>query len=74
MAKATLMIICQDILEASGSAQLCAAVHAVSSLFCDELLTEILLVDPSNVFNSLNRITALHTMHMYYTLALFLPH
>ena len=70
VAKAVLMIIRQDILDASGSAQVCAghlagveaAVHAVYSLFCDESSTGILLVNASNAFNSLNRITALHNI------------
>ena len=70
VAKAALMIIRQDILEVSGSAQLCAgqlagveaAVHAVRLLFCDESSAGVLLVDTSNAFNSLNRTTTLHNI------------
>ena len=39
-----------------------AAVHAVNSLFKQEETEAILLVDTSNAFNSLNRLSALHNI------------
>ena len=56
-----------DILEASCSLQLCAgqiagveaSIHAVRSCFNDKSTEEVLLVDATNAFNSLNRNAAL---------------
>lgn len=70
IAKAILMVTRSDIQEAAGSLQLCAgqisgieaAVHAVDSLFQQEETEAILLVDASNAFNSLNRLSALHNI------------
>ena len=70
IAKAILFIVRQDIQEAAGSIQLCAgqiagveaAVHAVHSLFHNEETEAVLLVDASNAFNCLNRLTALHNI------------
>ena len=70
IAKAILTIAKTDIQDAAGSVQLCAgqisgieaAVHAVDSLFQQENTEAILLVDASNAFNSLNRLTALHNI------------
>ena len=62
----------QDILESSGSLQVCAghksgseaAVHAMNSLFQTE--TEaVLLLDASNAFNSLNRPAAFHNIRVH---------
>ena len=62
----------QDILESSGSLQVCAgyksgseaAVHAMHSLFQHEDTDVVLLVDASNAFNSLNRAAALHNIRV----------
>lgn len=71
IAKAILTVTRLDIQEAAGSLQLCAgqisgieaAVHAVDSLFQQEETEAILLVDASNAFNSLNRLSALHNIN-----------
>ena len=60
-------VVKQDILESSGSFQVCvghkpgseATVHAMNSLFQHEETDAVLLVDASNAFNSLNRAAAL---------------
>ncbi len=65
--KAILSIVRQDILDATGSLQLCAgqtsgiesAVHAARALFQQSDTEAVLLVDASNAFNSLNRSSAL---------------
>ena len=70
IAKAILTVTPLDIQEAAGSLQLCAGqisgieavVHAVNSLFQQEETEAILLVDASNAFNSLNRLSALHNI------------
>ena len=62
----------QDILESSGSLQVCAghksgseaAVHAMNSLFQHKDTDAVLLVDESNAFNSLNRAAALHNIRV----------
>ena len=61
IAKAVLLIIKLDILEAAGSLQLCvgqdagceAAVHAMRSIYSDPSTEGVLLVDASNAFNCL---------------------
>ena len=70
IAKATLSVIRVDVQEAAGSMQLCAgqisgteaAVHAVRALYESDETEAILLIDASNVFNSLNRQAALHNI------------
>ena len=70
IAKSILIITRSDIQEATGSVQLCAgqisgieaAVHAVNTLFQQENTEDILLVDVSNAFNSLNRLSALYNI------------
>ena len=62
----------QDILESSGSLQVCAghisgsetAMYAMNSLFQNEDTDAVLLVDASNAFNSLNRAAALHNIRI----------
>ena len=61
-----------DILEASGSLQLCAgqpagceaAIHAMRSVFSDSEHQAVLLVDAHNAFNTLHRKTALHNIRI----------
>ena len=69
-AKAVLSVSKIDILEASGSLQLCAghiagveaAIHAVRSAFNEDSADGVLLVDASNAFNCLNRNAALRNI------------
>ena len=72
------MITKWDLQEIAGSAQLCAgqvagieaAIHAMRETFLDSDTEAILLVDASNVFNSLNRkATLLNIKHTCPTLA-----
>ena len=71
LGKAILTAIKMDILEAAGALQLCAgqeagneaAIHAMRHIFEDDTSEAVLLADASNVFNSLNRIAALHNVH-----------
>ena len=70
IAKAILTVTRLDIQEASGSLKLCAgqisgieaAVHATDLLFKQEDTEAILLVDTTNAFNFLNRLSALHNI------------
>ena len=70
IAKAVLSVLKQDILDVTGSIQLCAGqpagieagIHAVRSSFQDDNVEAILLVDATNAFNSLNRFAALHNI------------
>jgi len=70
IAKAVLRLMDLDIWEAYGSLQVCAdceggcevAVHAVRHLFWDPGSHAVLLVDVSNVFNSINQQAALYNI------------
>ena len=70
MTKTALYVIRDDIQAAAGPHQLCAgqivgteaAVHVVRSVFNHNDSDVILLVDATNVFNSLNRSVALHNI------------
>lgn len=70
IAKSVLVIARGDIQDAAGSLQLCAgqiagceaAVHSVREGFQEESTEAALLVDASNAFNSLNRLSALHNI------------
>ena len=70
IAKAILNIARQDVQDISGCLQLCggqisgieAAVHAVRTAFESDENEAVLLVDATNVFNSLNRQVALHNI------------
>ncbi len=61
-----------DIMEASGSLQLCAgqpsgseaAIHAMRNIFDADDTNAILLIDASNAFNSLNTAAALHNIRI----------
>ena len=72
MAKAVLEITRVDIQDAAGSVQLCAgqisgceaAVHFVHENFHLENTEAALLVDATNAFNSLNRMSALHNIQL----------
>ena len=68
ISKCVMKVVKPDVIEASGSLQVCAgqfsgseaAVHAMRSIFDADDTDAILLVDASNAFNALNRAAALH--------------
>ncbi|EDO42709.1 predicted protein [Nematostella vectensis] len=70
--KCVTKVLKQDIVESSGSLQVCAgqksgseaAVHAVYNLFQHEQTDAVMLVDASNAFNSVNRAAALHNIRV----------
>ena len=61
-----------DVVEASGSLQLCAgqksgseaAIHAMHAIFEADDTDAVLLIDASNAFNALNRATSLHNIRV----------
>ena len=63
IAKAVLSVVGGDIQQAAGALQLCAgqisgveaAIHSMRSIFAEDSSEDMLLVDASNAFNSLNR-------------------
>ena len=66
-----------DILKAAGDSQLCAGhisgceagVHAMTDIQVDNQTEAVLLVDPSNTFNALNREAAMRNMQSLPTLS-----
>ena len=79
--KAVLTALKEDILDATGTSQLCAgqdggseaAIHAMRSIFQNESSEAVLLVDASNAFNNLNRQVALRNIqHLCPTLSTIL--
>ena len=72
IAKSVLMVVRGDIQDAAGSLQLCAgqilgceaAVHSARENFQEESAEAALLVDASNAFIALNRMSALHNIKM----------
>ena len=62
----------KDVVEASGSLQLCAgqnsgseaAIHAMHAIFEADETDGVLLIDASNTFNALNRQAALHNIRV----------
>ena len=68
--KAILVLLKQDILDASGPLQVCAgqesgceaAIHAMRQIFAGEETEGALLVDATNAFNSINQQAALHNI------------
>ena len=62
----------QDVIDASGPTQVCAghksgseaAIHAMHDIFESDETDAALLVDASNIFNSLNRAAALHNVRV----------
>ena len=61
-----------DVIEASGSLQVCAghksgsevAIHAMRSIFDADETDAVLLIDASNTFNALNRAAAIHNIRV----------
>ena len=70
MGKCVMSVTKQEVIDACGSLQVCAgqksgseaAVHAMRSIFDADDTDAVLLIDPSNAFNSLNRAAALHNI------------
>ena len=70
IAKCVVQIAKSEIIQATGSMQVCAgqksgsetAIHAMSEIFHGEDTDAVLLIDASNAFSSLNRMTALHNI------------
>ena len=70
LGKAALVVVGPSVQAASGALQLCsgqvagieAAVHSMSSIFANEEVDGVLLVDAKNAFNSLNRQSALRNI------------
>lgn len=70
--KCVMNIVKQDVMEASGSLQLCAGqksgceagIHAMHTIFEAEETDAVLLIDATNAFNTLNRATALHNIRV----------
>ena len=70
IARAVLSIVKLDVLEATGSLQLCAgqdagnkaAIHAMRAVYFNDSTEAVLLVDASNAFNCLNRQVALQNI------------
>ena len=71
-AKCVMRFAKKDVVEASGSLQLCAgqksgseaAIHAMNTLFEADDIDAVLLIDASNAFNALNRTVALHNIRV----------
>ena len=69
--KAILAVIKLDVLEASGTFQLCAgqeagskaAIHAMRQMFEDVESETVLLVDATNAFNNMDKKAALYNIH-----------
>lgn len=72
MGKCVMNVSRRDVLEASGSLQLCAgqrsgseaAIHAMHTIFEEDETDAVLLVDATNAFNALNRQAALHNIRI----------
>ena len=70
--KCVMMIAKEDVVEPSGSLQLCAgqnsgseaAIHAMHAIFEADETDGMLLIDASNAFNALNRQAALHNIRV----------
>ena len=81
IAKAVLVIIRGNVLDAAGSLHLCAGqisgceatVHSIRESFFEEDTEAVLLVEANNTLNSLNRMNALHSIrHLCPSVATFL--
>ena len=72
MAKCVMKILKQDVIDASGSLQVCAglkcgseaAIHGMRKMFEADDNDAVLLIDASNAFNSLNRSAALYNIRI----------
>ena len=72
MGKCVMHVTKPDVIDASGSFQVCAGyksgseatIHAMRSIFDEDETDAILLIDASNTFNALNRAAALHNIRV----------
>ena len=72
MGKCVMHVTKPDVIDASGSLQVCAghksgseaAIHAMRSIFDADETDAVLLIDASNTFNALNRAAALHKIRV----------
>ena len=72
MGKCVTKVTKPDVVDASGSLQVCAghksgsevAIHAMREVFEHDNSDAVLLIDESNAFNSLNRAAALHDIRV----------
>ena len=72
MGKCVTKVTKPDVIDASGSLQVCAghksgseaAIHAMRELFEHDNSDTVLLIDVSNAFSSLNRAVALHNIRV----------
>ena len=72
MGKCVMKVTKPDVIDASGSVQVCAghksgsqaAIHVMWELFEHDNSDAVLLIDVSNAFNSLNRAAALHNIRV----------
>ncbi|XP_073231902.1 uncharacterized protein [Porites lutea] len=70
--KCVMSVVKKDVVDASGSLQLCAgqksgseaAIHAMHTIFESDDTDAVLLIDASNAFNALNRAAALHNIRI----------
>ena len=70
--KCVMSVVKKDVVDASGSLQLCAgqksgseaAIHAMHTIFESDDTDAVLLIDASNTFNALNRAAALHNIRI----------
>ncbi len=72
ISKCVMKVVKPDVMEASGSLQLCAgqpsgseaAIHAMRNIFDADDTDAVLLIDASNAFNSLSRAAALYNIRI----------
>ena len=72
MGKCVMHVTKPDVIDASGSLQVCAghksrseaAIHAMHNIFEADEMDAVLLIDSSNAFNALNRAAALHNIRV----------
>ena len=72
MGKCVMHVTKPDVIDASGSLQVCAghksgseaAIHAMRNIFEADQTDAVLLIDASNTFNALNRAAALHNIRV----------
>ena len=70
--KCVMSVVKKDVVDASGSLQLCAgqksgseaSIHAMHTIFESDDTDAVLLIDASNAFNALNRAAALHNIRI----------
>ena len=81
--KCLMSVVNKDVLDASGSLQLCAgqksgseeAIHAMHTIAESDDTDAVLLIDASNAFHALNRAAALHNIRILYPiLAIYALH